>query len=65
MKYKVWSNELDFEKTYKSESEDMNLVLDKAAEDLGYIDYADLMQKKNWNSENGDGLNIKETKQEK
>jgi hypothetical protein len=58
--YKIWSDELNFETIVTQESENMNIALDTASNAIGYIDYADLMQQKNWNSENGDGLNIEE-----
>ena len=47
-------------KTLTITAENMNIALDIAASELGFIDYQDLMQERGWDSEEDEGLDIVE-----
>lgn len=55
--YQIWK---DGEKSEAIEisANDGNEALDKAAQHFGYIDYADMAQELEWDSDSDEGLNI-------
>jgi hypothetical protein len=55
-KHTIWEDKKD--EAINIVSEDGNKALDLAAQHYGYIDYADMAQERNWDSDEDDGLNI-------
>lgn len=56
--FKVWKDGEESEAVTVN-AQDMNDALDYAAVEFGYSDYADMALTLGWDSEAGDGLNIK------
>jgi len=63
MKYIIWEDGKS-ESSVTIDADNMSAALDSAAIEFGYLDYADMAQALNWDSDSGDGLNIKVSRDE-